>query len=89
MRSTSAMAWPELTPGAPWPNSFTAGRLLKRSSVSGPDEYLMLAMADTGTICPPAPRTHMRPTSSGRLRNSGSADMSTCQARPYLLKSLT
>ncbi len=49
----------------------------------------MLAMADTGTICPPAARTHMRPTSSGRLRNAGSADTSTCHARPYLLKSFT
>src|SRR6185436_14952518 len=68
MRSTSAIACPELMPGAPWPNIFTAGRLLKRSSVSGPDEYLMLASADTGTICPESERTHMRPMSSGRLR---------------------
>ena len=68
MRSTSAIAWPELTPGAPWPISFTAGRLLKRSSISGPDEYFTVASADTGTISPESERTHMRPMSSGRLR---------------------
>src|SRR5690242_7211264 len=89
MRSTSAIAWPELTPGAPWPSSFTAGRSLKRSSVSGPDEYFTLASADTGTISPEFERTHMRPMSSGRLRNDGSDDISTCHVRPYLLKSLT
>ena len=89
MRSTSAIACPELTPGAPWPNSFTAGRLLKRSSVSGPDEYFTVASADTGTISPLLERTHMRPMSSGRLRKPLSADINTCQVRPYLLKSLT
>ena len=36
--STRAIAWPELNPGAPWPMILTAGRLLKRSSASGPDE---------------------------------------------------
>ena len=46
----AAIAWPELTPGAACPNTFTAGRLLKRSSVSGPDEYFTVASADTGTI---------------------------------------
>ena len=36
--STLAIACPELTPGAPWLMIFTDGRLLKRSSWSGPDE---------------------------------------------------
>ena len=31
------MAWPEEIPGAPWPSNLTAGRLLKRSSASGPE----------------------------------------------------
>ena len=88
-RSTSAIAWPELIPGAPCPRILTAGRLLKRSSVSGPDEYSTDAIADTGTICPDPERTHRRAMSSGRLRNAGSADISTCQVRPYLLKSFT
>ena len=35
--STRAIAWPELTPGARLPKILTAGRLLKRSSESGPD----------------------------------------------------
>jgi len=36
--STRAIAWPELYPGAACPMIFTAGRLLKRSSESGPEE---------------------------------------------------
>src|SRR5262252_1824376 len=89
MRSTSAIACPELTPGAAWPNIFTAGRLLKRSSISGPEAKLTVASADIGTICPESERTHMRPMSPGLLRKPLSADISTCQVRPYLLKSLT
>ena len=41
------------------------------------------------TISPLADRTHMLLIASGRLRYSGSALISTCQVRPYLLKSLT
>jgi hypothetical protein len=48
---------PELTPGAPAPRMVTAGRLLKRSSVSGPLVYWMLASARTGTISPRSLRT--------------------------------
>ena len=89
MRSTSAIAWPELTPGAPLPKTFTDGRLLKRSSVPGPLAYSTRARAFTGIISPFSLLTYTLPTSSGRLRNAGSADMSTCQVRPYLLKSFT
>jgi hypothetical protein len=35
-RSTAASASPVETPGLPEPKIFTAGRLLKRSSASGP-----------------------------------------------------
>jgi hypothetical protein len=50
---------------------------------------LTVASADTGTISPEFERTHMRPMSPGLLRKPLSADISTCHARPYLLKSFT
>ena len=51
---------PDDTPGAPWPNSFTAGRLLKRSSESGPELYLTLTSEDSGTMSPLVERTRER-----------------------------
>ena len=57
MRSTSAMASPELTPGLPLPIIFTAGRLSKRSRVPGPVEYSIFASARSGTISPLSLRT--------------------------------
>jgi hypothetical protein len=55
--STRAMPWPELMPGAVWPMILTAGRLLKRSSESGPDECRTLTSAASGTISPFCERT--------------------------------
>ena len=40
LAATSSTIWiacPEEMPGAAWPKILTAGRLLKRSSVSGPE----------------------------------------------------
>jgi hypothetical protein len=53
----TAMPWPELMPGAVWPMSLTAGRLLKRSSESGPEVCRHVASADSGTISPFCART--------------------------------
>jgi hypothetical protein len=52
MRSISAIASPELTPGAPAPRTWTAGRLLKRVSVPGPLDYWMRASERSGIISP-------------------------------------
>src|SRR4030095_2300572 len=57
IRSTLAMAWPVLTLGRPLPKIFTAGRLLERSSASGPDEYLTLTSEASCTISPFSERT--------------------------------
>jgi len=51
------MPWPELMPGAVWPMILTAGRLLKRSSESGPEECRTLTSAASGTISPFCERT--------------------------------
>jgi len=55
--STAAKAWPELTPGAPCPIIFTAGRLLKRSILSGPELKVVVVIAESGTIAPDLLRT--------------------------------
>ncbi len=48
---------PELTPGTPAPRTVTAGRLLKRSSVSGPETCCTFASERIGTISPLSLRT--------------------------------
>ena len=55
--STRAIAWPELEPGAACPMTLTAGRLLKRSSASGPAENLTVASEESGIISPLVERT--------------------------------
>ena len=57
MRSTSSIAWPDEMPGAAAPKSFTAGRLLKRASESGPEAYLTFASERNGIISPFSERT--------------------------------
>jgi hypothetical protein len=52
MRSISAIASPELTPGLPPPRTCTAGRLLKRVIVPGPLVYSMRASERSGIISP-------------------------------------
>ena len=56
--STRWIPWPELMPGAVCPITFTAGRLLKRSSESGPDEYLT-STSDASGIIPPLSLLHL------------------------------
>jgi hypothetical protein len=50
--SIFSSAWPVDTPGPPLPSTVTAGRLLKRSSMSGPLVCSMVASARMGTISP-------------------------------------
>ncbi len=88
--STRAIAWPELTPGARLPEDLHRRQVVEAvERVRRPTVKRTVASDDSGTISPLAERTHMLPMSSGRLRYCGSAYISTCQVRPYLLKSLT
>ncbi len=55
--STVAIAWPELTPGAPLPMTLAARKPLKRSSWSGPVVLRTVMSALTGIMSPSAERT--------------------------------
>ena len=83
------MACPELNPGAGPPLIFAAGKPLKRGIRSGPFVNRAVVTASSGTISPERPRTKIPRRSSGLLRNSGSACITTCHTRPYLLYWLT
>ena len=67
----------------------TDGRLLKRSTVSGPVSWRIWARP-RGTISPP-PGAHVDAADVAGLGSESrtSADIKTRQVRPYLLKSLT
>ena len=88
-RSISAMASPELRPGAAWPRMLAAGTPLKRSRRGEPRVHSALEKALNGTMSPLALRTYQRSRSSGSMRNGASPCTNTFLVRPFSMKSLT
>ena len=73
----AAIAWPDEKPGAGLPRILAAGKMLKRSTVSGPRMRLKLTSSFSGTMAPVSERTKTWRRSSGFSRKSASDDRLT------------